>query len=62
MNPWSTVPAELVGVNLIPGAGVKFLRTGVSSANVVLLNSFSALPGQNYNFFEEPIFNAFEGK
>jgi len=31
----------------------------VTSANVVLLNSFSALPEQNYNFFEKPIFNAF---
>ena len=61
LDPWDLLPAALAGIHLIPGAGIKFLRTGVTSGNVVLLNSFAALPNQNYNFFDKPLFNAFTG-
>ena len=45
------------GGGLVPGAGVKFLRTRTSSANFVLLNELNPLPNNNHNFFALPLKN-----
>ena len=42
---------------LVPGVGVKFLRSGTSAANFVALNSLEAIPGGNFNFFAVPLSN-----
>ena len=42
---------------MTPGAGLKFLRTGEASANVVVLNNLNPLPGFNHNFFAVPLRN-----
>ena len=51
-----------LGKDLIPAAAVKFLRTGVSSANFVVLNSLDPLDENNFNFFAEPLTNHIPGK
>ena len=48
--------------DLTPGVGIKFLRTGVTSANFVLLHSLDPLPNSNFNFFALPISNHISGK
>ena len=40
-----------------PGAGVKFFRSGRSSANFVTLNQLGPIADQNYNFFAVPLPN-----
>ena len=42
---------------MVPGAGVKFFRSGRSSANVVLLNQLDPMPNGNHNFFAVPLTN-----
>ena len=41
----------------LPGAAVKFLRTGRSSANFVLFNELAPLPDNNHNLFAVPLKN-----
>mmetsp|Transcript_51357 Transcript_51357/g.65753 ORF Transcript_51357/g.65753 Transcript_51357/m.65753 type:complete len:271 (-) Transcript_51357:174-986(-) len=36
---------------LVPGLGIKFMRSGVKSADYVALVSLDPLPDKNYNFF-----------
>ena len=50
----------LAGQGLTPGVSLKFLRSGVSSGNVMLLNSLDTLT--TYNFFEVPLFNHISGQ
>ena len=47
---------------MTPGAGLKFLRTGAASANVVLINNLNPLPDNNHNFFAVPLRNHVPGK
>lgn len=42
---------------VIPGVGVKFLRTRVPSGNFVALNTLGPLPNSSYDFFELPLSN-----
>jgi len=46
---------------VVPGVGIKFLRTGVQSGNYVALYTLGALPDNNYNFFEKTISNHIPG-
>ena len=46
----------------LPGAAVKFLRSGTSSANFVLFNELNPLPDQNHNLFAVPLTNHVGGK
>ena len=41
----------------LPGAAVKFLRSGRSSANFVLFNELASLPDNNYYLFSAPLKN-----
>jgi len=41
----------------LPGAAIKILRTGTSSANFVLFNELNPLPNQNHNLFAVPLKN-----
>jgi len=50
------------GKDLVPGVGIKFLRTGVHSANFMLLHSLNPLPENNFNFFAKSISNHISGK
>ena len=45
------------GDGMLPGSSVKFLRTGRTSANFVMINSFDPMPNGNHNFFSVPISN-----
>jgi len=45
------------GKGVVPGAGIKFLRTGRSSANFVALNQLDPMANNNYNFFHVPLMN-----
>ena len=45
------------GDGMTPGAAVKFLRTGTSSANFFLLHELNALPDMNHNLFAVPLRN-----
>ena len=45
------------GSGATPGGGVKFFRTGRSSANFVILHSLGPIPDNNYNFFAVPLMN-----
>lgn len=47
----------LIGGGMTPGAGIKFLRSGRSSANFVALNQLGPIEGGNYNFFAVPLTN-----
>ena len=40
---------------MTPGAALKILRTGASSANVVMTNSLGPIPNDNHNFFAVPV-------
>ena len=42
---------------VVPGAGIKFLRSGQSSANFVALNDLNPMPDNQYNFFAVPLHN-----
>jgi len=42
---------------VVPGVGVKFLRSKVPSGNYVALNTLRPLPDNNYNFFEKTLSN-----
>lgn len=42
---------------LTPGAGIKFLRSGVTSANFVALNQLGPMDASSFNFFKVPISN-----
>ena len=42
---------------VVPGAAIKFLRTGRSSGNFVALDSLDPIPNNNYNFFAVPLTN-----
>ena len=42
---------------MTPGVGVKIFRTGVASANVVMINSLLAIPDDNHDFFAVPLSN-----
>ena len=46
----------------LPGAAVKFLRTGTHSANFVLFNELNPLPDQNHNMFAVPLKNHVSGR
>ena len=48
--------------DLTPGVGIKFLRSGVSSANFMLLRSLDPLPNGNFDFFSESLSNHISGK
>jgi len=45
------------GKGMLPGSSVKFVRTGRTSANFVMINSFDPMPNGNHNFFSVPISN-----
>ena len=45
----------------LPGAAIKFMRTGTSSANVVLFNELNPLPNGNHNLFAVPLTNHVSG-
>ena len=57
MGPATDPYAKGSGIDLVPGVGVKFLRTGVDSANFMLLHSLDPLPSNNFNFFAETVSN-----
>ena len=42
---------------MIPGVGIKFLRSGTSSANFVLLKELNPLPDNSHNFFGATLTN-----
>lgn len=42
---------------IVPGLGIKFLRSKVPSGNFVALNSLTPLPDKSYNFFEQTFSN-----
>lgn len=42
---------------LTPGAGIKFLRSGVTSANFVTLNQLGPMDTSSYNFFKVSLTN-----
>ena len=42
---------------MTPGVSIKFLRSGTSSANFVMIHSLGPLPDDNHNFFSTPISN-----
>ena len=42
---------------LVPGAGIKFLRSGRTSANFVALNQLGPMDTSSYNFFKVPLRN-----
>jgi len=46
---------------VVPGVGVKFLRTGVQSGNYVALHTLAPLPDNDYNFFAKTISNHIPG-
>lgn len=46
---------------VVPGVGVKFLRSKVPSGNYVALNTLAALPDNSYNFFEKRLSNHIPG-
>lgn len=54
-------PAADISGGLVPGAGVKFLRTGGMSANFLILNSLDPMPNSEYNFFAVPLMNQISG-
>ena len=45
------------GAGVTPGGGVKFFRSGISSANFVILNQLGPIADKNCNFFSVPLFN-----
>jgi len=57
MGPATDPYSSGSGRDLVPGIGVKFLRTGVNSANFMLLHSLEPLPENNFNFFAETMSN-----
>ena len=61
MGPATDPYAKGSGIDLVPGVGVKFLRTGVDSANFMLLHSLDPLPNNNFNFFSETVSNHISG-
>ena len=61
MGPATNPYSSGVGKDLVPGIGVKFLRTGVSSANFMLLHSLDPLPDNNFNFFAKDMSNHIPG-
>lgn len=42
---------------MTPGVSIKFFRTGIMSANVLLLNSLLPLPENSFDFFSVPLSN-----
>ena len=52
--------ADPLGSGVAPGASVKFLRSGTSSANFVVANALDPL--NNYNLFSVPLNNHLPGK
>jgi len=52
----SALPVD-VKSGVVPGIGIKFLRSNIVSANFVALKSLSAIPDQNYNFFSVALSN-----
>lgn len=42
---------------IVPGLGIKFMRSGVESANFVALVALDPLPGKSYNFFQSNFSN-----
>jgi len=49
--------SDFSDAGLVPGIGIKFLRTGTKSANFLLLNSLEPLPDKNFDFFAAPVSN-----
>ena len=47
---------------MMPGASIKFLRTNVTSGNVVVIAGLNPLPNGNYDFFDAPLPNHIGGK
>jgi len=52
----SALPVDLKS-GVVPGIGVKFLRSNVPSGNLVALYSLAPLPDNSYNFFEKTLSN-----
>ena len=53
--------ASNVPIHLIPGAGIKFFRTGVASGDAVFGDEAArAIPNRNYNFFSVPLSNTYK--
>ena len=48
---------EFIGDELVPGIGVKFLRTGVSSANFVALNKLTQAQPGSWDMFQSEMYN-----
>ena len=61
MGPATDPYAKGSGIDLVPGVSVKFLRTGVDSANLLLSESLHPLPNNNFNFFAETVSNHISG-
>jgi len=62
MGPASDPYAKGSGKDLVPGVGIKLLRSGVNSANFVLLPHLEPLANNNFNFFAETISNHISAK
>lgn len=62
MGPASDPYAKGFGKDLVPGVAVKLLRSGVNSANFVLLPHLEPLANNNFNFFAETISNHISGE
>ena len=62
MGPATDPYSSGSGKDLTPGVGVKFLRTGVSSANFMLLHSLDPLENNNFNFFAKTVSNHLSGE
>ena len=41
----------------LTGVGIKFLRSGTSSANTVMIHDLGTLPNNNHNFFATSVSN-----
>ena len=48
---------DIASPGFLPGAAVKFLRTGASSANWVLFNTLNPLPDGNHDMFSVQLQN-----
>ena len=48
---------DVLSPGFLPGAAVKFLRSGTSSANWVLFDTLNPLPDGNHDMFSVPLQN-----
>lgn len=61
-DPWSLdAITRDIPIHLIPGAGIKFFRTGAASGDAVFADEpLRAIPNRNYNFFSVPLSNSYK--